>query len=90
MEIKTNNKKKLTVQIMRFVYKKLMEYLLPDSSIQSFFKSFFENVYHFTNFKIHLHHPHLIEKILSYLHDYCNWRVRENQIGFSCLGDNFF
>ena len=92
MEIKINNKKilKLTVQIMRFVYSKLMEFLLPDSSIQSFLNNFFENVYHFTNFKIHLHHSHVTGKILSYSHDFCNWRVRENQIGFSCLVHNFF
>ena len=30
------------------------------------------------------------EKTLGYLHNTCNWRVRENQVSFSCLAYNFF
>lgn len=42
------------------------------------------------NLKIHLHHSHVAREIYRYAHNFCNWKVRENQLDFSCLVNNFF
>ena len=41
------------------------------------------------NFKAHIHHSHVTSKIYGYVHDFYNWRVRENQTGFSCIAHNY-
>ena len=51
--------------------------------------NFFENLYRILNSKVHLHHSHATGKIFGYTHDFCNWKVRENQIGLSLIGHNF-
>ena len=51
---------------------------------------FFGNVYREVNVKIHLHHSHATGKIYDYVHDFCNWKVRENQSGYSCIAHNYF
>ena len=51
---------------------------------------FFENISKFVNVKVHLHHSHVTGKIYGYVHDFWNWKVRENQLGFSCIAHNFF
>ena len=28
-------------------------------------------------------------KIIRYVHDFCNWRVRENKTELSCIAHNF-
>ena len=52
-------------------------------------KNFFENIYRIINVKVHLHHSHRTGKIYLYVHDFCNWRVGENQMGFSCFAHMF-
>ena len=53
-------------------------------------ENFFENVYRIVNIKIHLHHSHVTGKIYDYAHDFCNWKVRKNQLGISCIAHNYF
>ena len=50
---------------------------------------FFENIYKLINFKVHNHHSHVTGKIVGYAHDICNMKVRENQVGFSCIAHNY-
>ena len=40
--------------------------------------------------KMYLHHSHVTGKILGYVHDFCNWRVRENKTVFVIFAHNFF
>ena len=40
--------------------------------------------------KMHLHHSHVTGENLGYVHDFCNWRVRENKTDFVILAHNFF
>ena len=40
--------------------------------------------------KIHLHHSHVTGKIIGYVHDFCNEKIRENKDVFSCIAHNFF
>ena len=53
-------------------------------------KKYFENIYKIVNVKIHLHHSHVAGKIYRCVHDFCNWKVRESQIGISCIAHNLF
>ena len=39
--------------------------------------------------KMHLHHSHVTGEILKYVHDFCNWRVRENKTKFVIFAHNF-
>ena len=41
------------------------------------------------NVKLHVHHSHVIGHIHGYAYNFCNWKVKENQISFSCLPHNF-
>ena len=43
-----------------------------------------------TEVKTHLHHSHVTGWILGYVHDFCNWRLRENKTEFVCCAHNFF
>ena len=42
------------------------------------------------NVKIHLYHSHVTGKIIGYIHDFCNEKIRENKDVFSCIAHNFF
>ena len=52
--------------------------------------NFFRNVYHMIKVKIHLHGSHVTGEILGCVHDFCNWRVRENKTDFVIFAHNFF
>ena len=52
--------------------------------------SFFETIYRLITFKVHIHHSHVTGKIFGYAHDFCNIKIRENQVGFSCIVENRF
>ena len=40
--------------------------------------------------KMHLHYSHVTGEILGYVHDFCNWRVRDNKTEFVIFANNFF
>ena len=41
------------------------------------------------NCKVHIHHSHVTGKIIGYAHDFCNWRVTENNYIIPLIGHNF-
>ena len=41
------------------------------------------------NSKTHLHHSHISGEIIGHVHDFCNWKVRENMIEIPLIGHNF-
>ena len=45
----------------------------------------FESVHKLVKVKIHLHHSHVTGEIIGYVHDFCNWVVRENSEVISLL-----
>ena len=62
MKIKINNKKipKLTLQMIGYIYSRIMQFPVSDFSVETFTSNkFFENVYYFINVKIHLHYSHV-------------------------------
>ena len=40
--------------------------------------------------KVNLHHSHKSGKIFGYVHDFCNWKVRENKTKTVILANIFF
>ena len=52
--------------------------------------NFLRNIYRIIKVKTHLHHSRTTGKILGYVHEFCNRRVRENKTKFSCIAYNLF
>ena len=68
-----------------------MDSPISDFAIRTFSPyKFLETTYQMMNIKFHLHHPHVTGRVYEYAHYFCKWKVRENQIGFSCLAHNIF
>ena len=58
-EIENKNYKilKLTLQVIGFIYSRIMEFPISDFTIQTFtFNNFFESVYQIINVKLDVHH----------------------------------
>ena len=92
-EIKNTNTKipKLTLQIYGYVYMCLIDFLKCDLILKTITtKEFFESIYRIENVKIQLHHLHVTGKIYGYAHNFCNWKVSVNQLGFSSIAHNYF
>ena len=74
-EIENKNYKilKLTLQVIVFIYSRIMEFPISDFIIQTFtFNNFFESVYQITNVKLDVHHFHFTDCIHGYTHGFCN------------------
>ena len=50
----------------------------------------YRNVHHLIKVKIHLHHSHITEEILGYIHDFCNWTLCENKSEIAMIAHNLF
>ena len=73
------------------MYDKLVEFPESDITYDTVTtNNFFRNVYHVIKVKMHLHHSHVTGEILGYVHNFCNWRVRENKTEFVMFAHNFF
>ena len=82
---------RFNLKLYAFVYDKLVEFPESDITYDTITtNNFFRNVYHMIKVKMHLHHSHVTGKILGYVHDFCNWRVRENKADFVIFAHNFF
>ena len=52
--------------------------------------NFFRNVHCLIKVKVYLHHSHIAGKIVGYVHDFCNWNVRENKSEIAVIAHNLF
>ena len=50
----------------------------------------FRNVYRLIKVKVHLHHSHVTGKILGYVHNFYNLRVKENKTKTVMIAHNLF
>ena len=92
IEMKNTNTKisKFTLQIYAFVYDIIITFPTCTFIFETIkTHGFFENMYRLINFKVHIHHSHVTGKIFGYTHDFCNMKVRENQVGFLCIAHNY-
>ena len=82
---------KFHLKLYAFVYNKLVVFPESDIAYETVTTDkFFRNVYRMIKVKMYLHHSHVTDEILGYVHDFCNWRVRENKTGFVVFAHNFF
>ena len=90
-EIQKNNKKiKKTLQIMDFVYTRIVRFLDTDFCTQNLITTkLFEIISQIAFLKIHLDRSHVTGKIRGYAYNFFNWKVRENH-NFTCLDHNLF
>ena len=51
---------------------------------------FFGNVHKYIKVRIHLHHSHITGEIFEYLHDFCNWKVKESKNEIPLIAHNLF
>ena len=52
-------------------------------------KGFLPKLHRVINSRLHLHHSHVTGEIIGDSHDFCNWKIRENQDTVSLIGHNF-
>ena len=92
VKVKSTSKiSKFKIQIYAFFYKDMMNF--PNTSFESdafTTKNLFQFVHKLINVKIHLHHSHITGEIKGYVHDFCNWIVKENKDVVPCIAHNFF
>ena len=88
---KTMKMPKFTLQLYSFLYDCLMSFpsVKFDEIKTVTTTGFMKEIYKVVNFKVHIYHSHVTGKILGYSHDFCNWKVRENQLFVSLIGHNF-
>ena len=82
---------KFNLKIYAFDYDWLVYF--PKSGIQyeTFTtNSFFVNALHLVKMKVYLHHSHITGKIIGYTHDFCNARVKENNMEIPVIAHNLF
>ena len=69
---------KFHLKLYAFVYNKLVVFPESDIAYETVtIDNFFGNVYWMIKVKMHLHHSHMTDEILGYVHDFCNWRVEK-------------
>ena len=92
IDVKSKQKSKIpkfTLQLYAFVYQKLMCFPTTKFECETLnTKDLFETVHKIVNVKIHLHHSHVTSEIIGYVHDFCNWQIRANEV-VSCIAHNF-
>ena len=77
------------LKIYTFVYDWLVYFPKSDMQYETFTtNSFFVNAHHLIKLKVHLHHSHITGKIIGY--DFCNARVKENNIEMLIIAHNQF
>ena len=93
-EVKSKQKSKIpkfTLQLYAFFYQKIMRFPSTKFECETLTTNdLFNCVHKLVNVKIHLHHSHITGEIIGYVHDFCNWIVRENKEVVSCIAHNFF
>ena len=93
-EVKSKQKSnisKFNLKLYAFFYQKVMCFPMTDFECETVAtNNLFEIVHKLLNVKIHLHHSHVTGEIIGYVHDFCNWVVRENKDVVSCIAHNFF
>ena len=93
VKIRNNNSKipKFTRQMYACFYDMLMDFPrckseeLKTITIKGMFTKFYRGI----NSKVHLHHSHVTGEIVGFVHDFCNWKVRENKCEIRLIGHNF-
>ena len=94
VEIKNTPQSKIlksTLQLFAFVYQRIMDFPQGKFDYETLTTyDLFIYIHKIINVKIHLHHSYVTGKVIGYVHDFCNEKIRENQDIFSCVAHNIF
>ena len=82
---------KFTLQLYSFLYDCLMNFpsVKFDQIKTVTTDGFMKELYRVVNYKVHIHHSHVTGNIHGYSHDFCNWKIRENQLFVPLIGHIF-
>ena len=88
---KTMKIPKFTLQLYSFLYDCLMNFpsVKFDEIKTVTTRGFLKEVSRVVNFKVHIHHSPITGKKHGYSHDFCNWKMRENELFVPLIGHNF-
>ena len=88
---KTMKIPKFTLPIYSFLYDCLVDFpaVKFDEIKTVTTNAFMINLHRIINYKVHIHHSHVTGEIIGYAHDFCNWKIRENNISILLIGHNF-
>ena len=82
---------KFVIQLYAFFYQCLIDF--PTCKFDKLktitTRNMFEKFCRVIKSKVHLHHSHTTGEILGNIHDFCNWKLRENKETISLIGHNF-
>ena len=79
------------LKVMVYVYQNLIHFPCNKFEFETVVSAhFFRNLHRLLKVKTHLHHSHITGKIQGYVHDFCNWTVRENKTELSIIEHNLF
>ena len=82
---------KFNLKIYAFVCDWLGYFPKSDIQYETFTtNSFFVNAHNLIKMKAHLHHSYITGNIIGYAHDFCNARVKENNIKIPSIAHNQF
>ena len=88
---KTMKIPKFTLQIYSSLYDCLMDF--PEVKFNEIktvtTNAFMINLHRIINYKVHIHHSHVTGQIIGHAHDFCNWKIRENNILIPLIGHIF-
>ena len=82
---------KFTLQLYSFLYDCLMNFpsVKFDQIKTVTTDGFMKELYRVVNYKVRIHHSHVTGNIHGYSHDFCNWKIRENQLFVPLIGHIF-
>ena len=85
------NKFDFSDKIICFIYSTLMKFVRTNKvKGVPLSKTFIENLKGIIKNKVHVHHSHVTDEVISYTHSYCNLKVRENKSKTTVVVHNFF
>ena len=82
---------KFNLKIYAFVYDWLVYFPKSDIQYETFTtNSFFIHAHHLIKMKVHLHHSQITGEIIGYTHNFCNAKIKENNIEIPLIAHNLF
>ena len=79
------------MKLHAFVYNSLIDFPKSKFNYKTITtNNFFGNVDRYIKVKIHLHFSHITGEILGYIHDFCNWKVKETKNEIPLIAHNLF
>ena len=82
---------KFNLQLYPFVYDNLIQFPVSDLPFDTVTtNNFFRNVHRLLKVKVDPHVSQVMGKMFGYVHDFCNWQIRENKTKISVFTHKFF